>query len=460
MRKIRNINSDIMWGSFVIDVGTVWLSYLLASWIRFRVLNGVDTIYVFGRTMLSLSFVYALIVGSMLFISKVHNTMDLHNKNAVPKILAINTVAILGLVILLFIAHIIDFSRLALLLFWFISSFLLILCYLCKKSIIVKNWDGIALKKQAIIIGNGDIAKQYIEGVKRQELPLLYIRGYVGHEKKGLGQRLGDYEELESILEKEDPDELVIALEPHEARFMTDILSIAEKEGIEIQLIPFFNEYIPRFPVTETVGDVCLINLRSTPLSNEWNAFVKRAVDIVGSLILIVIFSPLMLVTAIGIKLTSKGPVFFCQNRVGLGKREFKMYKFRSMKVNTEEDYAWSKKSDPRRTRFGSFIRKYSIDELPQLFNVLIGDMSLVGPRPEIPYYVRQFKETVPLYLVRQQVRPGMTGWAQIHGLRGDTSIEARVKYDIWYIENWSLLLDIKILLKTVFGGFVNNEQL
>lgn len=137
------------------------------------------------------------------------------------------------------------------------------------------------------------------------------------------------------------------------------------------------------------------------------------------------------------------------------------MLKFRSMRVNKDEDTAWSTSDDNRKTAFGSFIRKVSIDELPQLFNVLKGDMSLVGPRPELPFYVRQFKEEVPLYLVRQQVRPGMTGWAQIHGLRGDTSIEARVEYDIWYIENWSIALDIKILFQTLFKGyFINNEKL
>ena len=459
MRKTRINNRDIIWFSFFLDVGIVWGSYLLSIWVRFSVLNGVDAANMSGKTMVYLAFLYSIIEGSMLFISKVHNVMELHKRNNVFRILVINTVATIGLVIVLFGAHVIDYSRMSLFFFWLISSFLLVVCYICEKKIIVNNWDRIAFKKQVIIVGNGDIAKQYIKGVNQQKLPLLYISGYVGHEKEGLGHRLGDYEELESILDEQDPDELVIALEPHEAHFMADILSVAEKEGIEIQLIPFLNEYIPRYPVTETVGDVCLINLRSTPLSNEWNSFVKRVVDIIGSIVLIILLCPLMLVTAVGVKLSSKGPVFFCQNRVGLGKKEFKMYKFRSMKVNNEEDYAWSKTSDPRRTRFGSFIRKYSIDELPQLFNVLKGDMSLVGPRPEIPYYVQQFKETVPLYLVRQQVRPGMTGWAQIHGLRGDTSIEARVKYDIWYIENWSLPLDIKILFKTVFGGFINNEQ-
>lgn len=164
-----------------------------------------------------------------------------------------------------------------------------------------------------------------------------------------------------------------------------------------------------------------------------------------------------MLLVAIGVKLSGSGSVIFRQERVGRNKKPFTMHKFRSMRDNTAHD-AWTVKNDARRTGFGRFIRKYSLDELPKLFDVLVGHMSLVGPRPELPRYVRQFKEDVPLYLVRQQVRPGMTGWAQVHGLRGDTSIEKRVEYDIWYIENWSLGLDIRILLKTAFGGMINNE--
>ena len=183
--------------------------------------------------------------------------------------------------------------------------------------------------------------------------------------------------------------------------------------------------------------------------------------DVVGSLVLIVLTSPIMLGVAIGVKLSSPGPIIFKQERVGLNKRPFMMYKFRSMRVNAVEDSAWSTNSDPRKTRFGSIIRKFSLDELPQFFNVLKGDMSLVGPRPEIPFHVEHFKEEIPRYLVRQQVRPGLTGWAQINGLRGDTDIAERIRYDIWYIENWTVALDIKILFRTVFGGkMVNDEKI
>ena len=182
--------------------------------------------------------------------------------------------------------------------------------------------------------------------------------------------------------------------------------------------------------------------------------------DIAGSLVLIVLSSPVMLLAAVGVKLSSPGPIIFRQKRVGLNKKPFYMYKFRSMRVNAASDTGWSTNSDPRKTRFGSFIRKFSIDELPQFFNVLKGDMSLVGPRPELPHFVDQFKEEIPLYMVKHQVRPGITGWAQVNGLRGDTSIKERIEHDVYYIENWSILLDIKILFLTLFKGFVNQEKL
>jgi len=229
---------------------------------------------------------------------------------------------------------------------------------------------------------------------------------------------------------------------------------------VRLSLIPFFNDFFPTHVRMERVGKSKLIDMRATPLDNLMAGAVKRVIDICGSVFGIIVLSPVMLITAIGVKLSSPGPILFKQDRIGLNKKPFKMLKFRSMRVNTTEQTGWSTDTDPRKTKFGSIIRKFSIDELPQLFNVLKGDMSLVGPRPEVPHYVRQFKEDVPLYLLRQQIRPGMTGWAQVNGLRGDTSIEERVKYDIWYIENWSLWLDIKILFKTVFGGMINSEKI
>lgn len=183
----------------------------------------------------------------------------------------------------------------------------------------------------------------------------------------------------------------------------------------------------------------------------------KRIVDLIGSLVALLIFSPVMLVTAIAVKCSSPGPVFYSQERVGLHNRPFKMYKFRSMQAAEVKD-GWTTKNDPRVTGVGKFIRKTSIDELPQLYNVLRGDMSLVGPRPERPFYVEKFKEEIPRYMVKHQVRPGMTGWAQINGYRGDTSIRKRIDCDLYYIENWTIGLDFKILFLTFFKGFINKN--
>ena len=182
--------------------------------------------------------------------------------------------------------------------------------------------------------------------------------------------------------------------------------------------------------------------------------------DIVGALFCIVLFSPVMLVAAIGTKLSSPGPIIFRQTRIGLHSKPFTMYKFRTMRVQTaeEEKKGWTHRGDSRVTKFGSFLRKTSIDEMPQFFNVLQGSMSLVGPRPERPQFVEKFRQEIPRYMVKHQVRPGITGWAQINGYRGDTSIRKRIEYDIFYIENWSFGLDIRILFLTIFKGFINKN--
>ena len=261
------------------------------------------------------------------------------------------------------------------------------------------------------------------------------------------------------MLDRISPDEVVIALEAEEYPYLQGIIANSEKNGVKVSLIPFYTKFMPSHPVYDEVGGVSLVNIRHIPLDNIGNAFLKRTMDIVGSLLLIVLTSPLMLFAAVGVKLSSPGPVLFRQERVGLNKKPFYMYKFRSMRVNDRQTTGWSTDNDPRKTRFGSFIRKFSIDELPQFFNVLKGDMSLVGPRPELPFFVNQFKESIPLYMVKHQVRPGITGWAQVNGFRGDTSIKGRIEHDIYYIENWTILFDIKILFMTVFR-FSNSEKL
>ena len=235
---------------------------------------------------------------------------------------------------------------------------------------------------------------------------------------------------------------------------------MCEKSGVHTKFIPDYNNIIPTKPYTEDLVGLPVINIRRVPLSNMLNAFVKRAMDIFGALVALTLFSPVMLIITVIIKVTSPGPLIFKQERIGLQNKPFYMYKFRSMVVQdaSKEKAGWTVKNDPRVTPVGKFIRKTSIDELPQLFNILKGDMSLIGPRPERPQFVDKFKEEIPRYMIKHQVRPGLTGWAQVNGLRGDTSIQKRIEYDLYYIENWTLGFDIKILFLTFFKGFINKN--
>jgi Undecaprenyl-phosphate glucose phosphotransferase len=262
------------------------------------------------------------------------------------------------------------------------------------------------------------------------------------------------------ILPENHLDEIAITLGLKEYARLEEIVALCEKSGVHTKFIPDYNNIIPTKPYTEDIMGMPVINIRYVPLSNTFRAAVKRCVDIVGSICAIILASPIMIVFSIIIKVTSPGPLVYKQERVGLHNRPFMMYKFRSMVVQEEqsEKKAWTVRDDPRVTKVGRIMRKTSIDELPQLFNVLKGEMSLVGPRPERPFFVEKFQEEIPRYMVKHQVRPGMTGWAQIHGYRGDTSIKKRIEYDLYYIENWTLGLDIKILFLTIFKGFVNNN--
>ena len=271
---------------------------------------------------------------------------------------------------------------------------------------------------------------------------------------------IGRIDNLLVILPQNHLDEIAITLGLNEYYKLERIVGLCEKSGVHTKFIPDYNNIIPTKPYTEDLLGLPVINIRHVPLSNTFNMMVKRTMDVCGSLLCIVLFSPVMLLMAALIKLTSPGPLIFKQERVGLHNRPFKMYKFRSMEVQTEreEQKGWTVKNDPRVTGIGRFMRKTSIDELPQLFNVLKGDMSLVGPRPERPQFVEKFREEIPRYMVKHQVRPGMTGWAQINGYRGDTSIRKRIEYDLYYIENWTVGLDFKILFLTCFKGFINKN--
>lgn len=317
------------------------------------------------------------------------------------------------------------------------------------------------LRKVIIIGDNTASASEYIRQVSENDRYGVMIIGYVGDrisEEVGC-EKLGPLRDVARIFDKYQPTDVVFAIDTYDKRRLIRLVNLCDDRCIKVYFLPVIFGFFKSPKQIEQVGALPLINIHRTPLDNRANAALKRVIDIIGSLVLILLTSPLMLAAAIGVRLTSPGPILYRQARVGRMGKRFTMLKFRSMRVNQEAKSTWTTDADPRKTRFGSFLRRTSIDELPQLFNVLVGSMSLVGPRPEIPHFVNHFREIIPLYMVKHYVKPGMTGLAQIKGLRGDTSVEDRIHEDIAYIENWSLALDIGILLKTPFKAFNRNER-
>lgn len=332
---------------------------------------------------------------------------------------------------------------------------------ICLRSIRSKGYN----QKHVLLIGYSRAAESYIDRVKANPEWGYQIRGILDdHKARGESYRgvkvIGATENLKTILDMNLLDEIAITLSIRDYAGLEKMVAECEKSGVHTKFIPDYNRFIPTRPYMEDLQGLPVINIRHVPLNDLLNATIKRVMDLCGAVAALILFSPVMLAAAALIRLTSPGPVIYSQERVGLHNRPFKMYKFRSMEVQSpnQEKGQWTTKHDPRVTPVGKVIRKTSIDELPQLFNVLVGNMSLVGPRPERPFFVERFKEEIPRYMIKHQVRPGMTGWAQINGYRGDTSIEKRIEHDLYYIENWTIGLDFKILFLTVFKGFINKN--
>lgn len=442
------------------DIIILFISITMSYFIRFYVFD-VKTDYIALNKYLQFMIVIIPINSIIYYFFNLYDSFRTKSfSKEISSIIKANTIIIAVILSTLFAVKLVDLSRLVLVIFYFINTFLIIV----KRGFLRKILSNLRKKglnlKHVLIVGAGETASKYLDVIQHNKTYGYNYAGYISNDSDFHGEKLGDYSQLLDILYKYKFDEVVCALDIKDAEYIEKIVSDCEKSGTKISIIPFCYEYIPSQPYIDQIGTLPLINIRRIPLDNMGNAFMKRTLDILGSLSLILVTSPIMIITALIIKCTSKGPIIFKQERVGLNKSIFTMYKFRSMKVNSKETTGWSTNNDPRKTKFGSFIRKFSIDELPQFFNVLKGDMSLVGPRPELPHFVDEFKDEVPLYMVKHQVKPGITGLAQINGFRGDTSIKKRIEFDIHYIESWSILMDFEILFKTAFKGFKNDEKL
>ena len=449
----------------LLDAAIVIVSYIMAWYIKFRILDAEGGALSRGQYFRML---YLVVPGYLILYYMFHlytSKRDTKSKYEISGILMANAVGIGCFMIVQYLLKQMHFSREMLLIFVVTNS----VCMVFSRSVIHHILRSLRRKgynlKHMVLVGYSRAGEEYIDRIMANPQWGYVVCGILddkvprGTTYKGV-KVLGEIDNLLIILPENKMDEIAITLSLADYDRLEQIVDWCEKSGVHTKFIPDYNSLIPSRPYTEDILGLPVINIRYVPLTNTINWWLKRIIDFVGALAAIVIASPIMIGAAIAVKCTSRGPIIFKQERIGLHNEPFQMYKFRSMVQQTDEEEkkGWTVKDDPRVTKVGAFLRKTSLDELPQLFNILKGDMSLVGPRPERPQFVEKFKEEIPRYMIKHQVRPGLTGWAQVNGYRGDTSIRKRVEYDIYYIENWTMGMDIKILFMTIFTGFVNKN--
>jgi len=356
-----------------------------------------------------------------------------------------------------------EFSRQAYVIFWIISiAGLSTERLLLRTALRAYRKKGYNLRS-ALLVGSGRLMERLIDAVSDHVELGVVLNGIVTFKPKEVGKSvggipvIGTVDDLERIME-EFPCQLVFVALPLEGhQHMAHVLDVLVGRMLDIKIVPDVYEYIALRGELDAIDEIPLVGLQTSPLAG-WNRVIKRGFDLVVASVATVVFLPLGMLIAIAIKVTSPGTVFYMQERMGLDGRSFKMYKFRSMGPDAEKDSGpvWASEGDARSTPVGRFLRRLNLDELPQLINVIRGDMSLVGPRPERPVFVSKFKREFPEYMLRHRIKAGMTGWAQVNGFRGNSPLEKRVEYDLWYIKNWSVWFDLKIIFMTLWRGFTN----
>lgn len=445
----------------LLDVFVVIVSLVIAWWLRFKttMFGPIGGHLSYLSYILFLTFAVIPVYLILYFAFGLYKPRRTYKTifSEATQIIKVNLVAFFILVAILFIINEPNFSRIMLFLLGIIASVLGIIERFAIRNFLKKIRSDNKNLKHILIVGDNDLAFTFARKIRSNPYLGFAISGFLGrHNRVGMeiegSKIIGSFDDLDDILNKNNYDRVVLAIPLKYYYKIDELVESCERVGIKAEIIPDYIRYFPAQPSVDMIEDIPIINIRYVPLDDSFNKFLKYASDYLIAVIAIIITSPIMLITAIAIKLTSRGPIIFKQERIGYQGKPFKMYKFRSMKVQepNEEKSEWTTKDDPRKTRVGDFIRKTSIDELPQFFNVLKGDMSVVGPRPERPYFVDEFRKEIPKYMVKHQVRPGITGWAQIHGCRGDTSIKKRIEFDIEYVENWHMGLDLGIMIKTV----------
>ncbi len=451
----------------VLDVASIWLAYYLAYGIVWRSLdNPTAEISPFWQDIWILPGLLTLILVTSFFIQRMYQRRrPVSHVDELFKIFAFTIFATLVTVAILELTIRPDYHRWLLFYATLLCMFFLAVARTIHAQI---QWRAQARgvgDDRVLIIGAGEIGQMIYRKIIQNAQLGYQVVGFVDHERNYRNHSasdptlLGSLLDIPRIIDQYVIDEVIIGLPESNHQEIVNIISLCEREKVGIRVFPDVFQIMASEVGIGDLGGLPLLTIRDVALQG-WKLTLKRGMDIVFSSLALLFLSPIMVLTAILIKLDSPGPVFFTQERMGLDARPFKILKFRSMRQDAEiQGPGWTIEDDPRRTKLGTMLRRFSVDELPQFVNVLIGDMSLVGPRPERPVYVEQFRQSIPRYMDRHREKAGITGWAQVNGLRGDTSIAERTKYDLWYIENWSPALDLKILISTLVQWILGTNQ-
>jgi len=429
-------------------------SFVLAYYVRSGLENvpGFSNISIFEYLQLSI-----YLIPVWIFIYALNGLYDTHVGRGLSgifsRVFISNSMAILLLSLGIFFAKSQFFSRLILIFIWIISIVLVMVGRLLVKSIQQYLLQFGISRRNVLLIGDNDTAEFVAAEIRKNPQLGLKIVGVVnGEERHGsILRHLGSIDQIKSIVKKYQIDEIILAETKLPRKTISEIIQYCTNTNLSFKFIPDILAFMSLSTRSETIGSMPVLELRTIALDG-WGRIIKRFFDLIFALLILIIFSPLILAIAIIQKLTSPGPVFYGHERVGKDGKLFMLYKFRSMyyKAEEKEKRFWTQQNDSRITPFGKFLRKTNIDELPQFWNILIGNMSVVGPRPEQSQFVERFNKEIPGYFKRHRIKSGLTGWAQVNGLKGDTSIAERVRYDTFYIENWSLWFDFKIIIKTI----------
>jgi len=453
---------------FISDLLILSLAWILAYVVRYYTDLIRPPILGTPPFLIYIQFMFPLLVIWSLFSKKINLYRPRRIDHFFKELFDVAKCMTLTLIILIAVIYLFrrfEFSRLAFFYFWVMSIFGLIsVRFFARKTLRMLRKTGYN-QRFALIAGTGALGQKVLEKIELFPELGIQVIGFLTQKGEEIGKKiknipiLGGYEDLDKILNEKEVNIFFIAISINEYGCFESLIKKIDGHLSEIKVVPGSYDFLNLRGGMDTLGDLPLVSLQGSPLYG-WDSVFKKIFDLILGTLILVIVSPVMVIISLLIKLTSEGPILYRQERVGIDGRTFQMFKFRTMKVDAEKETGpvWAKENDPRRTGIGAFLRKTSLDELPQLFNVLKGEMSLVGPRPERPNFVEEFRNRIPSYMLRHKIKAGMTGWAQVNGLRGNTSLEKRIEHDLYYFQNWSIGFDLRILFMTFWKGFFSKS--